>query len=89
MEVFWEVGYEGASMTDLTSAMGITSPSLYAAFGCKEALFREAVAHYNETEGAAVAAALRGPAHRTRGHRGSHAAPCDCLHRSRTSQEAA
>jgi AcrR family transcriptional regulator len=59
MEVFWEVGYEGASMTDLTSAMGITSPSLYAAFGCKEALFREAVAHYNETEGAAVAAALR------------------------------
>ncbi len=59
MEVFWEGGYEGASMTDLTSAMGITSPSLYAAFGCKEALFREAVAHYNETEGAAVAAALR------------------------------
>jgi AcrR family transcriptional regulator len=59
MEVFWESGYDGASMTDLTSAMGINSPSLYAAFGCKEALFREAVAYYNETEGAAVAAALR------------------------------
>jgi AcrR family transcriptional regulator len=59
MEVFWEHGYEGASMTDLTSAMGINSPSLYAAFGCKEALFREAVAYYNDTEGTAVATALR------------------------------
>jgi AcrR family transcriptional regulator len=37
----------------------INSPSLYAAFGCKEALFREAVAYYNDTEGAAVAAALQ------------------------------
>jgi len=52
MEVFWQHGYEGASMTDLTKAMGINSPSLYAAFGCKEALFREAVAHYDATVGA-------------------------------------
>jgi AcrR family transcriptional regulator len=59
MEVFWQHGYEGASMTDLTTAMGINSPSLYAAFGCKEALFREAVAHYDATEGAEVANALR------------------------------
>jgi AcrR family transcriptional regulator len=59
MEVFWQRGYDGASMSDLTSAMGINSPSLYAAFGCKEQLFREAVAHYNETEGAAAATALR------------------------------
>lgn len=59
MEVFWQHGYEGASMSDLTSAMGINSPSLYAAFGCKEQLFREAVAYYDETEGATVAAALR------------------------------
>ena len=44
MELFWEHGYEGASMSDLTAAMGINSPSLYAAFGCKEQLFREAVA---------------------------------------------
>ncbi|MEK8103925.1 TetR/AcrR family transcriptional regulator [Micromonospora sp. M12] len=51
MEVFWRVGYEGASMVDLTTAMGIGSPSLYAAFGSKEALFREAVALYNEVEG--------------------------------------
>ncbi|MGW4464953.1 TetR/AcrR family transcriptional regulator [Micromonospora sp. NPDC004704] len=58
MEVFWQHGYEGASMTELTAAMGIASPSLYAAFGSKEALFREAVAHYNATEGAAPQAAL-------------------------------
>ncbi|MBY8874125.1 TetR/AcrR family transcriptional regulator [Micromonospora sp. PLK6-60] len=51
MEVFWQRGYEGASMTDLTTAMGIASPSLYAAFGSKEKLFREAVSRYNEVEG--------------------------------------
>ena len=51
MEVFWRLGYEGASMTDLTAAMGIASPSLYAAFGSKEALFRQAIEHYRETEG--------------------------------------
>ncbi|GIG91300.1 TetR/AcrR family transcriptional regulator [Plantactinospora endophytica] len=51
MEVFWQHGYEGASMTDLTAAMGINSPSLYAAFGSKEALFRAAVARYDEVEG--------------------------------------
>ena len=59
MEVFWQAGYEGASMTELTAAMGINSPSLYAAFGCKEQLFREAVAYYNDTEGAAAFRALR------------------------------
>lgn len=52
MEVFWERGYEGASMAELTAAMGINSPSLYACFGCKEQLFREAVDHYVETDGA-------------------------------------
>ncbi len=50
MEVFWARGYEGASMHELTAAMGIASPSLYAAFGCKEALFREALALYGATE---------------------------------------
>jgi AcrR family transcriptional regulator len=50
MEVFWARGYEGASMADLTAAMGISSPSLYAAFGCKEALFREALRLYAATE---------------------------------------
>ncbi|SMF60874.1 TetR/AcrR family transcriptional regulator [Allosphingosinicella indica] len=44
--VFWSKGYEGASMTDLTEAMGITKPSLYAAFGNKEALFHKALDLY-------------------------------------------
>jgi AcrR family transcriptional regulator len=58
MAVFWARGYEGTSMADLTAAMGINSPSLYAAFGCKEALFREAVALYRATDGAPTQRAL-------------------------------
>jgi AcrR family transcriptional regulator len=59
MEVFWEHGYEGASISDLTAAMGISAPSLYAAFGDKEALFREAVALYETLEGSVTERALR------------------------------
>ncbi|WP_206530196.1 TetR/AcrR family transcriptional regulator [Nordella sp. HKS 07] len=58
MEVFWERGYEGTSLTDLTHAMGIERPSLYAAFGCKEKLFREAVDLYNAVEGVPARRAL-------------------------------
>ena len=58
MEVFWSKGYEGASLTDLTAAMGINSPSLYGAFGSKEGLFREAVQLYRDTDGAASRRAL-------------------------------
>jgi AcrR family transcriptional regulator len=47
MQVFWRKGYEGASMVDLTSAMGISSPSLYAAFGNKESLFRKVLDRYD------------------------------------------
>jgi AcrR family transcriptional regulator len=46
LRVFWSKGYEGASLTDLTEAMGVTRPSLYAAFGNKEALFRKALDLY-------------------------------------------
>lgn len=46
MDVFWVRGYEGASLAALTEAMEIRPPSLYAAFGSKEGLFREALAHY-------------------------------------------
>ena len=46
IELFWEQGYEGTSIADLTQAMGIAAPSLYAAFGSKEDLFREAVERY-------------------------------------------
>ncbi|GAB3245371.1 TetR/AcrR family transcriptional regulator [Chitinimonas naiadis] len=51
MKVFWEYGYEGASMNQLKEAMGgLCAPSIYAAFGSKEALFREAVARYQAEE---------------------------------------
>jgi AcrR family transcriptional regulator len=46
LEVFWRKGYEGASLPELTRAMGINRPSLYAAFGNKEALFRKAIDRY-------------------------------------------
>ncbi len=46
LQVFWRKGYEGASMADLTSAMGIEKPSLYAAFGDKEQLFLQVLDHY-------------------------------------------
>lgn len=51
MRVFWLKGYEGASLSDLTGAMGINKPSLYARFGDKRDLFVAALDHYNETIG--------------------------------------
>jgi AcrR family transcriptional regulator len=59
MNLFWRQGYESTSISELAAAMGINSPSLYAAFGSKEDLFREAVAYYDQTEGDATATALR------------------------------
>ncbi|HWZ48274.1 MAG TPA: TetR/AcrR family transcriptional regulator [Herbaspirillum sp.] len=48
MLVFWQYGYDTTSLNDLTTAMGITPPSLYGAFGDKEKLFLEAVQRYTE-----------------------------------------
>ena len=61
MRVFWKSGYEGASLPDLTAAMGINRPSLYAAFGNKESLFRKVVARYVEQNAARFKAALDEP----------------------------
>lgn len=49
MRLFWTKGYEATSVADLTAAMGIGAPSLYAAFGCKEALYVEALGHYGQS----------------------------------------
>ena len=48
MPIFWRKGYEGASIADLTDAMGINPPSLYAAFGSKEGLFRAVLDRYEQ-----------------------------------------
>ena len=46
LDLFWRKGYEGTSIADLTKAMGINPPSLYAAFGGKETLFHQALDRY-------------------------------------------
>jgi AcrR family transcriptional regulator len=58
LEVFWRKGYEGASLAELTEAMGISRPSLYAAFGNKEALFRRALDRYADGPAAYTREAL-------------------------------
>ncbi|MET4895933.1 TetR/AcrR family transcriptional regulator [Sphingomonadaceae bacterium jetA1] len=64
LRVFWSKGYEGASMADLTAAMGITKPSLYAAFGNKEALFHKALDLYEAEKLAYIGEALNQPSAR-------------------------
>jgi AcrR family transcriptional regulator len=54
MLLFWRKGFAATSMSDLCDAMGISSPSLYAAFGSKEALYLEAVEYYARTIGPPV-----------------------------------
>ena len=51
VRLFWRKGFEATSMADLTAAMGIGAPSLYAAFGSKEALYAEALCHYQKNFG--------------------------------------
>jgi AcrR family transcriptional regulator len=59
--VFWRKGYEGASISELTEAMGINRPSLYAAFGNKEELFRKALDRYAQGPAAYTYRALEEP----------------------------
>jgi AcrR family transcriptional regulator len=61
LKVFWKKGYDGTSMSDLTEAMGINKPSLYAAFGDKESLFRKAIDRYVEMNASHIQDALNEP----------------------------
>src|SRR5260370_30182056 len=61
LQVFWRKGYEGATLSDLTKAAGVNRPSLYAAFGGKEALFRKALDRYLNGPAAYTQAALKKP----------------------------
>jgi AcrR family transcriptional regulator len=64
LHVFWERGYEGTSVADLTEAMGINPPSLYAAFGNKEALFRQALDRYEARRDAFLGEVFAAPSAR-------------------------
>jgi AcrR family transcriptional regulator len=61
MRVFWRKGYLGTSLSDLTEAMEINRPSLYAAFGNKKSLFRKALAHYAKGPSSYLGEALQEP----------------------------
>jgi len=61
MRVFWRKGYNGTALSDLTQAMGINRPSLYAAFGNKEKLFLRALDRYFNGPSAYAYEALKAP----------------------------
>ena len=58
LELFWRNGYEGASINEIAEAMGVSKPSLYAAFGDKESLYLRALARYGERQRAVHARVL-------------------------------
>lgn len=64
MRVFWEKGYEGTSLDDLTHAMGINRSSLYSTFGDKESLFRQVISLYGEQQLIFISDALGQPSAR-------------------------
>jgi AcrR family transcriptional regulator len=61
MLVFWRKSYEGTSISDLTEAIGITRPSLYAAFGSKEQLFRKVLDRYDQGTAGFLAGSIGAP----------------------------
>lgn len=61
MLLFWERGYEGTSMADLTQVMGLNPSSIYAAFGDKQQLFSLAAKRYSDSRGRYAAKALQEP----------------------------
>ncbi len=61
MRLFWRKGYEGTSLSDLTEELGITRPSLYAAFGSKEELFLKALDRYDQETSRFIKPALDAP----------------------------
>ena len=61
LKVFWRKGYEAATLSDLTEAMGVTRPSLYCAFGNKEELFKKALDLYEREKLAFIDTALSAP----------------------------
>ena len=61
LQVFWARGYEGASMAELAETLGINKPSIYAAFGNKEELFRQALTKYLAGPAAFIGEALQEP----------------------------
>jgi AcrR family transcriptional regulator len=61
MEVFWRRGYDGATLAELTAAMGIKPPSLYAAFGNKEGLLKAALDRYAQKRAEHMAGILAAP----------------------------
>ena len=61
LQVFWAHGYEGASMAELTEAMGMNKPSIYAAFGNKEELFRQVLKKYTSGPVAYIQEAMAQP----------------------------
>lgn len=65
VNVFWQHGYEGTSMATLMAATGLNKPSLYAAFGSKEELFRSALERYWQRQGELTRKHLDGPDART------------------------
>jgi AcrR family transcriptional regulator len=70
MEVFWRHGYEGATIAELTGAMGINPPSLYAAFGSKEGLLKAALDRYTTQRNECMAEILSAPTAREVAERG-------------------